>query len=94
MLHVINKPKSTYYAFNATDTTFDDEAFSKAEDSRQMTTKQEKQKKKIKKPESRNYRQNRNKSHLPASKNLITANQTVKKHYGPCQAYDRSLHIF
>ena len=78
-LKIINKPKSTCSTFNAINIMFDGEAFPKAEDSKQVTAKQEKQKKKTKKPESRNYRQDRSRSRLTTSKNRITANRAVKK---------------
>ena len=73
---------------------FDGETFPKAEDFKQATTKQGKQKKKTKKPERRNYRQDRSRSRLSASKDRTTANRTVKKQYGPCQAYGGPSHTF
>ena len=92
-LRVINKPKATRSAFNAVDVTFDGEEPPEAEDARQAAPKKGKQKKKTK-SERRNNRQDRSRSRSPASKDRTTANRTVKKHYGPCQACGGLSHSF
>ena len=94
MLWVIIKPKATRSRFHAVDVTFDAEEPPKAEDARQATPKKGKYKRKIKKSERRNNCQDRSQSYLSASKDCITANQTIKKQYCPYQACGKLSHNF
>lgn len=79
MLQVINKLKTTFFAFQGTNIIFNNKAFLKMDDFRQITVKQEKQIKKIKKSEIQNYCQNNNKNCLPKNKDHIITNRIVKK---------------